>query len=155
MAEMVTKKGVWPMIILCARCFTMIELQEFTNTCPGCQQDYNPMGQVLAPREQWGEETGESLSEILAIGHYEPEVKEQFDIAMTAMDNLYNILGASMFLSIVTDRFVSEHIMPKYRTIWYDYIHKALDRINEINIKEEQEAAEQYRIENNPHRKGT
>jgi len=36
----------------------------FTNTCE-CAADYNSSGQRLAPREQWGEETGESLADIL------------------------------------------------------------------------------------------
>ena len=39
----------------------------FTNTCPHCQRDYNMMGQVLAPRSQWGEETGESVADILSV----------------------------------------------------------------------------------------
>ena len=30
-----------------------------TNTCPICGADYNMSGDRLAPREQWGEETGE------------------------------------------------------------------------------------------------
>ncbi len=34
------------------------------NTCD-CGRDYNAFGQILAPRSQWGEETGESLSDIL------------------------------------------------------------------------------------------
>lgn len=139
-------------------------MPEFTNTCPGCNLDYNPMGQVLAPRDQWGEETGESLREILAIGHYEPKEPENTadkeeelfshypDPAIKGIDVIFNILGASTFLSIVTFSFVAEHIMPEYRTLWYHYIHKALDRINEINIKEEQEAAGQYKIENSPTR---
>lgn len=153
-----------PMVIIC-NCGTTLELPEFTNTCPGCNLDYNSMGQMLAPRDQWGEETGESLSEILAIGHHEPEAEtgqsllektlplkketdaeeELFshmpDPAIRGIDIIFNILGASTFLSIVTFSFVSEHIMPEYRPLWYHYIHKALDRINEINIKEEQEAA--------------
>jgi len=36
----------------------------FTNTCT-CRRDYNFAGQLLAPRSQWGEETGEHLSDIL------------------------------------------------------------------------------------------
>src|SRR5574339_249968 len=36
-----------------------------TNTCDKCGRDYNISGQLLAPRYQWGEETGESLSDIL------------------------------------------------------------------------------------------
>jgi Zn finger protein HypA/HybF involved in hydrogenase expression len=37
----------------------------FLNTCENCGTDYNGCGQVLAPRSQWGEETGESLADIL------------------------------------------------------------------------------------------
>jgi hypothetical protein len=37
-----------------------------TNSC-NCGLDYNMSGQQLAPREQWGEETGETVSEILSI----------------------------------------------------------------------------------------
>jgi len=36
----------------------------FTNPCE-CGRDYNMSGQELAPRSQWGEETGESVSDIL------------------------------------------------------------------------------------------
>lgn len=39
----------------------------FTNTCSNCGSDYNMSGQQLAPREQWGEETGESASDILMV----------------------------------------------------------------------------------------
>jgi hypothetical protein len=39
----------------------------FTNTCETCGADYNWSGQQLAPRSQWGEETGESLADILSI----------------------------------------------------------------------------------------
>jgi hypothetical protein len=35
----------------------------FTNECE-CGRDYNMSGSLLAPREQWGEETGESLADI-------------------------------------------------------------------------------------------
>lgn len=38
----------------------------FTNTCPHCGDDYNMSGDLLAPRDQWGEETGESVADILA-----------------------------------------------------------------------------------------
>lgn len=37
----------------------------FTNTCGGCGRDYNFAGQLLAPRSQWGEETGETAADIL------------------------------------------------------------------------------------------
>ena len=49
-------------------CGHNLELTAFTNTCV-CGTDFNMSGQRLAPRSQWGEETGESVSEILAIGH--------------------------------------------------------------------------------------
>lgn len=35
----------------------------FTSTCDKCDKDYNSSGQELAPREQWGEETGEHWSD--------------------------------------------------------------------------------------------
>jgi hypothetical protein len=40
-------------------CGEEITLDRFTNTCYECGADYNMSGQRLAPREQWGEETGE------------------------------------------------------------------------------------------------
>ena len=49
----------------CVNCGKEVELRGFTNTCE-CGADYNDSGQLLAPREQWGEETGESLSDILS-----------------------------------------------------------------------------------------
>ena len=42
-------------------------LDRFTNTCPVCGADYNSSGQMLAPRSQWGEETGESVHDILSV----------------------------------------------------------------------------------------
>lgn len=47
-------------------CGEEVELTGFTNTC-GCGRDYNQSGQELGPREHWGEETGESLADILRI----------------------------------------------------------------------------------------
>jgi hypothetical protein len=49
------------------RCGAEVELDGFTNTCDNCHADYNWAGQLLAPRSQWGEETGEHLSDILRI----------------------------------------------------------------------------------------
>lgn len=40
-------------------CGETLDLSAFTNTCARCGRDYNSMGQELAPRSQWGEETGE------------------------------------------------------------------------------------------------
>lgn len=47
-------------------CGKHVELSSFTNSCE-CGRDYNMSGQELAPRECWGEETGETLQEILSI----------------------------------------------------------------------------------------
>ena len=55
-----------PAVGLCNRCDREVVLYGFTNTCE-CGADYNWAGQELASREQWGEETGESLSDILSI----------------------------------------------------------------------------------------
>jgi len=43
----------------------------FTNTCHNCGSDFNMSGDMLAPRSQWGEETGESVSDIL-MGDSDP-----------------------------------------------------------------------------------
>jgi hypothetical protein len=51
--------------IIC--CGEELECPNFTNTCPRCGADYNWAGQLLAPRYYWGEETGESLPDILDI----------------------------------------------------------------------------------------
>ncbi len=51
-------------VIRCG-CGQEVYCSGFTNTCD-CGRDYNHAGQQLAPRSQWGEETGESLSDILA-----------------------------------------------------------------------------------------
>lgn len=48
-----------PAVGLCNRCSSEVVLGNFTNTCALCGADYNSSGQELAPREQWGEETGE------------------------------------------------------------------------------------------------
>ena len=55
-----------PAVGLCD-CGCKVELPDFTNTCPRCKTDYNSSGQQLASREQWGEETGESLADILSV----------------------------------------------------------------------------------------
>ncbi len=54
-----------PALLRCD-CGRDVELDGFTNAC-GCGRDYNMSGQLLAPRDQWGWETGESLSGILRI----------------------------------------------------------------------------------------
>jgi hypothetical protein len=54
-----------PLTGLCP-CGKEVELTGFTNTCD-CGKDYDRSGTLLAPRSQWGEETGEYLSDILRI----------------------------------------------------------------------------------------
>lgn len=50
----------------CDECGSEVLLDgSFTCTCGNCGADYNTFGQRLAPREQWGWETGESASDIL------------------------------------------------------------------------------------------
>jgi hypothetical protein len=44
-------------------CGRQVALARFTNACD-CGRDYNGSGQLLAPREQWGEETGETAADI-------------------------------------------------------------------------------------------
>lgn len=55
-----------PAILKCS-CGDTVTLRCFTNTCSECHTDYNMSGQALAPRSQWGEETGENVADILAI----------------------------------------------------------------------------------------
>ncbi len=50
--------------VLQCPCGEDVECLAFTNTC-GCGADYNFNGARLAPRSQWGEETGESWWEII------------------------------------------------------------------------------------------
>jgi hypothetical protein len=45
-------------------CGCEVILDSFTNTCDRCNRDYNSSGQLLAPRSQWGEETGESYCDL-------------------------------------------------------------------------------------------
>lgn len=49
----------------CDCCGRRVWLSGFTNTCD-CGADYNNSGDLLAPRSQWGAETGETVSDILA-----------------------------------------------------------------------------------------
>jgi|CZKU01.1.fsa_nt_gi hypothetical protein len=55
----------------CEVCGREVVLYGFTNACD-CGADYNASGQLLAPRECWGEETGESLADILGVDAARP-----------------------------------------------------------------------------------
>jgi len=48
-------------------CGQWLPCTRFTNTCRSCESDYNSSGQLLAPRSQWGEETGETAADILGL----------------------------------------------------------------------------------------
>lgn len=48
-------------------CGGRVYLDHFTNTCDGCYRDYNMDGQPLADRSQWGEETGETYTDLIGI----------------------------------------------------------------------------------------
>jgi hypothetical protein len=48
-------------------CGSEVELRGFTNTCDQCYTDYNQSGSELADRSQWGDDTNESLGDILRI----------------------------------------------------------------------------------------
>jgi len=54
-------------------CGEWLSCYRFTNTCSNCGADYNMGGQQLAPRAQWGEETGESVADILSVDVHSPE----------------------------------------------------------------------------------
>lgn len=62
--ENADKKGarayIFPLVTCCG---DTVMCNAFTNTCPNCGRDYNRNGDELAPREQWGEETGECWSD--------------------------------------------------------------------------------------------
>jgi hypothetical protein len=45
-------------------CGNAVFCSGFTNTCD-CGADYNMSGQLLAPRSQWGEETGETADDVI------------------------------------------------------------------------------------------
>jgi hypothetical protein len=59
--------SVWtwwePAVGLCD-CGTEVVLATNTNTCDGCGVEYNAWGQKLAPRSQWGWETGEHSADV-------------------------------------------------------------------------------------------
>ena len=58
------ERWYWEPAVLKCHCGREVQLESFTNTCE-CGSDYNTSGQQLAPRSQWGEETGETADDIL------------------------------------------------------------------------------------------
>jgi len=73
------RRDEWPTVtaavIECERCRAHVTLSGFTNTC-SCGADYNMSGDMLADRFQWGEETGESVADILAA---DSDSDDEFD----------------------------------------------------------------------------
>lgn len=56
-----------PVMIVTCSCGTELVCDDgFLNTCDRCRRDYNGAGQLLAPRSQWGEETGETAADIIS-----------------------------------------------------------------------------------------
>ena len=52
--------------VITCQCGRQVDCQGFTNICD-CGRDYNWSGSLLAPRAQWGEETGEHPADIARI----------------------------------------------------------------------------------------
>jgi hypothetical protein len=52
-------------VVIECGCGNTIHCEAFTNHCTKCGTDYNFAGQILADRLHWGEETGETASEII------------------------------------------------------------------------------------------
>ena len=57
--------------IICI-CGRKVWCSGFTNTCE-CGREYNWAGQMLAPRCQWGEETGEIAADLANLDAFSPE----------------------------------------------------------------------------------
>ena len=58
-----TGREISPRVVACNHCGTHISLEDsWSNECSKCHTEYNKSGQELAPREFWGEETGESFT---------------------------------------------------------------------------------------------
>jgi hypothetical protein len=62
------KYSTEPAVARC-NCGEPVCLEDFTNTCIVCGRDYNIQGDSLASRSQWGEETGETAAQLLAVGY--------------------------------------------------------------------------------------
>lgn len=68
-----TNRHLQPAILRCA-CGEEVALwSSWANTCEKCGQEFNGSGQRLAPRHQWGEETGERFA--CACGNCDTDVE--------------------------------------------------------------------------------
>ena len=59
-------------------CGRSVRLSHFTNAC-ACGRDYDYSGSLLAPRSQWGEDTGEHWSECMGIAIDNPDPMDDPD----------------------------------------------------------------------------
>jgi hypothetical protein len=59
-----TGRKIEPAVGRCV-CGEAVALEHFTNTCCRCGRDYNMSGALLAPRSQWGCETGEHWTDCI------------------------------------------------------------------------------------------
>ena len=57
--DVTLRTKIIPVVYCCPGEDGRVECDSFTQTCPVCGSDYNFSGTLLAPRSQWGEETGE------------------------------------------------------------------------------------------------
>ncbi len=56
-----------PAVARC-RCGARLELaSSWLNTCDNCGRDYDGSGAALAPRQHWGEETGEHWADTVLV----------------------------------------------------------------------------------------
>lgn len=67
------RRHITPAVGICDHCGHDVTLGGFTNTCE-CGTDYNMSGSMLASRSQWGEETGETVSDILSVDYEDGQV---------------------------------------------------------------------------------
>lgn len=58
------------MVLVKCDCGAQVQCEGFTSTCDRCGADYNWNGDRLADRRQWGEETGEYLSDLVTADDY-------------------------------------------------------------------------------------
>ena len=58
-----TETRTWRVSASLECCGERLSLGRFTNTCGSCGADYDGNGNRLAPRSQWGEETGETWND--------------------------------------------------------------------------------------------
>ena len=71
----------------CGQVFELIDW--WAEACPGCGQEYNGAGQKLAPRSQWGEETGETFIEgEKIIQKYDPEFDQDLGPGDTVLHHV-------------------------------------------------------------------